>query len=438
MRRGRRLRCIDVAVRGWRMTGNARSAQCRGQRTGSRADCLDGREAVADSAATAEPARFGAGAQPDWSEGDRGRELVRAANLDLQAIRAHYRLGGWLGARYQWVAAEPHYLLVIDSAADLQFDQLRHLATSGLAHCHLFQGKWDSALELASAVLAADQSLIGRGSALQVVGRIRARRGEAGAANVLDEALALAQAGGAPDRIGLVRAARAESAWLRGDRAAVITDTAAATGLIGGPGRAWWEAELAYWRWRAGAEAWPQAVMATPFAWQISGECERGALAWDELGCPYEAARARAEGSSEAALRLAMVSFDQLGAGPALREARRQWRVLGLPGMPRGPNRSTRAHPAQLTPRQAQILGLVVDGCGNRVIASRLFLSKRTVEAHVCTLFTKLGVNCREEAARLARERGLVTVSPGVPGPLAASAPVDGFGGYAPPMPKLR
>ncbi len=415
------------------MTGTSASDWRRGEGTESKADCVDGQNAR--SGAAVGRTRSPVGWELDRSEEERRRNFSGAASLDQAAVRAHLHLGVRLGAQYQWVAAEPHFLVAIAGAADLDRDQMRQLATSGLAYCHLAQGEWDSALDLASAVLAFDRSPIARGTALEVVGRIGARRGEASAVDALDEALALA--GGVRSRIGMVRAARAESAWLRGDRAAVIAETVVATGLIARHGHEWWTAELAYWHWRAGAEAWPEKLMATPFAWQMAGECERSALAWDGLGCPYEAARARAEGTTEETLRAALASFDRLGAGPALREARRRWRILGLPGMPRGPNRSTRSNPAHLTRRQAQILGFVAEGCSNQIIASRLFLSKRTVEAHVFTLFTKLGVSCREEAARLARERGLVMAAPDAAGQPVVSAPVGGFGGCAPPMPNV-
>ena len=50
---------------------------------------------------------------------------------------------------------------------------------------------------------------------------------------------------------------------------------------------------------------------------------------------------------------------------------------------------------------------LVAQGLSNAVIAERLFLSPRTVKAHVAHIFGKLGATNRAAATRFALERGL-------------------------------
>ncbi|WP_019586725.1 ATP-binding protein [Deinococcus apachensis] len=61
-------------------------------------------------------------------------------------------------------------------------------------------------------------------------------------------------------------------------------------------------------------------------------------------------------------------------------------------------------HP-DLTPREAEVLDLIADGLTNAGIARHLEVSVPTVNAHVRTLFSKLGVTTRVMAARLALER---------------------------------
>jgi non-specific serine/threonine protein kinase len=61
-----------------------------------------------------------------------------------------------------------------------------------------------------------------------------------------------------------------------------------------------------------------------------------------------------------------------------------------------------------LTPRERDVLRLVVAGRSNPEIAAALFLSRRTVTTHLTHIFTKLGVAGRAEAAVLAVRRGLV------------------------------
>ena len=63
----------------------------------------------------------------------------------------------------------------------------------------------------------------------------------------------------------------------------------------------------------------------------------------------------------------------------------------------------TWAHPAGLTTRQADVLDLLADGLTNAEIAVRLVLSTRTVDHHVSSILTRLGVASRREAGALAR-----------------------------------
>ena len=54
-----------------------------------------------------------------------------------------------------------------------------------------------------------------------------------------------------------------------------------------------------------------------------------------------------------------------------------------------------------LTPHELQIARLVVGGASTRDVAAKLFISPRTIEAHLSTIFRKLGVrNRRELSAR--------------------------------------
>jgi DNA-binding NarL/FixJ family response regulator len=46
----------------------------------------------------------------------------------------------------------------------------------------------------------------------------------------------------------------------------------------------------------------------------------------------------------------------------------------------------------ELTPREREVLGLMAEGCSNRAICERLFVSPKTVETHVNAIFLKLGL----------------------------------------------
>jgi DNA-binding NarL/FixJ family response regulator len=63
---------------------------------------------------------------------------------------------------------------------------------------------------------------------------------------------------------------------------------------------------------------------------------------------------------------------------------------------------------AQLSAREAEILGLVARGMRNREIAEKLFISENTVRNHILNLLQKLGTTHRTEAVALAIQQGLV------------------------------
>jgi DNA-binding NarL/FixJ family response regulator len=66
------------------------------------------------------------------------------------------------------------------------------------------------------------------------------------------------------------------------------------------------------------------------------------------------------------------------------------------------PKRQARSAPLGLTPRERQVLPLLVAGATNRMIARALFISERTASVHVSNILAKLGAANRTEAARLA------------------------------------
>jgi predicted ATPase/DNA-binding CsgD family transcriptional regulator len=65
--------------------------------------------------------------------------------------------------------------------------------------------------------------------------------------------------------------------------------------------------------------------------------------------------------------------------------------------------------PGQLTAREREIAGLVTDGLSNRQIAEKLFISRRTVDAHLDHIFSKLGITSRVTLTIQLREHSAET-----------------------------
>jgi DNA-binding NarL/FixJ family response regulator len=65
-------------------------------------------------------------------------------------------------------------------------------------------------------------------------------------------------------------------------------------------------------------------------------------------------------------------------------------------------------YPAGLSAREAEVLRLVATGLTNAEVAEELFLSSRTVDWHLGSIYRKLGFRSRTEATRFAADHGLL------------------------------
>jgi len=130
-------------------------------------------------------------------------------------------------------------------------------------------------------------------------------------------------------------------------------------------------------------------------------ELRRALQVWQELGAPYEAARARVlvglacaglgdEEGAELELEAAGTVFEELGARPDVS------RVDSLRPSSAAPDTQG------LSPRELQVLRLVASGETNKAIAAALVLSERTVDRHVSNIYAKLRVSSRAAATAYA------------------------------------
>ncbi len=117
---------------------------------------------------------------------------------------------------------------------------------------------------------------------------------------------------------------------------------------------------------------------------------------FEQAGAPYETAVARLElarvlraagrrPAAAAEARAALASLTRLDARPLARRAGTLVRDLEAPAAGRIPE------PDRLSRRETEVLRLLAGGASNQQIADALYISIRTVERHVSTIYAKLG-----------------------------------------------
>jgi len=63
-----------------------------------------------------------------------------------------------------------------------------------------------------------------------------------------------------------------------------------------------------------------------------------------------------------------------------------------------------------LTPREIEVLGMIAEGLGNKIIAARLGISEHTVKFHIASMFAKLNAGSRTEAVTIGVRQGLIMI----------------------------
>ena len=250
----------------------------------------------------------------------------------------------------------------------------------------------------------------GRFPAQIALARLRIRTGQS-EDGVLDAARAMPTTRRDIMRCGPLAVVDAEAYWLGLSRPGAIEQLRTAFERCRRvQGQSWNLAETALWLTILGEKVPLDEIaprLRPAHRAHIAGDWREAAREWGALGCRYEQAIALSQGD-ETAQREALRLLDEIGALPAAARVRRQLRAMGARAVPRGPIAKTRASPAGLTHRQAQVFALLVQGLDNRQIARRLSISKKTTEHHVSAIIARLGVASRGEAAALAREKGLL------------------------------
>lgn len=336
----------------------------------------------------------------------------RAADAEyrFEEARALFNLASATFDALDFTRSADYAQRALSTATSYEIDALEAVVQSLYARTLAQKGEWTQAEDLAyglldSLPLAAIPSMI-------LIGKLQARMGRPGAKAQLFEAWKHALESGEIQHTGPAAAALAEYGWLTDSLdAELIARLGEVMHEVADKGLSREAGEIALWLSRAGKlESVPDDI-AEPYRLMLERQVEEAVAKWRELDSPYEVAVSMMAGAHAQQLE-ALEILEQLGATAVAARHRSHMRKAGL-SVPRGKSRETRANPAGLTARQAEVLELVAKELTNTEIADQLFLSLRTVENHVSAVLSKLGASSREEASAIGRETGLFSVQTG-------------------------
>jgi DNA-binding NarL/FixJ family response regulator len=119
-------------------------------------------------------------------------------------------------------------------------------------------------------------------------------------------------------------------------------------------------------------------------------------LAWTLLVRGRLHRRAKQRHAAAEALRAAVEQFEKLGAPSWIERTHAELDRVGL-----------RRAPSELTPTERRVAELAASGLTNREVASKAFMSPKTVQANLARVYRKLGISSRAElGARMSEEHG--------------------------------
>ncbi|MFT3692074.1 MAG: LuxR C-terminal-related transcriptional regulator [Kofleriaceae bacterium] len=344
-------------------------------------------------------------------------ELVAAGAIDLQdSLALALRIG------HEEHAARAYTNLSCCSLDTHAIERARAVFREGVAYCddhdldawrlymlgwqamaELYAGATDAAAETAAETLSHKVSLPSRVHPLCVLGRVRARRGDPDIWAPLDEALAIAEPLAEVQRVGPARIARAEAAWLAGDRDRVALEVRAGMANAATRRNGWVAGQLAQFAALAGAPVPIEPWFAAPYR---MSPADAGAYFADR-GSPIDRALSLAAGDTEELLREAFDILDGFEVPAMTGAIARRLRAQGVRSIPRGRRTSTKSNEMGLTARETEVLDCLVDGLKNAEIAKRLFISAKTVDHHVSSILAKLELPDRAAAAKWRKARAV-------------------------------
>ncbi|MEO6000997.1 MAG: AAA family ATPase [Chitinophagaceae bacterium] len=322
--------------------------------------------------------------------------------------RAYTALGSNSVTMKEYVSAKNTLNEGIHYCEERDLDSLKLYMLSWKARLNLEIGNWDEAYSAADNLLKHENLFaVIKIGALTVVATIKMRRGDADALPLLLEAKTRAFETMELQRIIPALSALLEYEWITGD-VCIMEETLDRTiHMIDQLDKISKKNKFYYWMRKARKEYLPLQERYEGYDSTSAAMALEDAALCENLGCSYEQALALFEAEDDDKKK-ALVIVQGLGANAVYEKLKLEMRASGIKSIPRGIRRTTQSNPALLTDRELDVLKLLHEGMQNKEIATRLFISAKTVDHHISAVLYKLEVNSRTKAVQKAIKLGIL------------------------------
>jgi ATP/maltotriose-dependent transcriptional regulator MalT len=297
----------------------------------------------------------------------------------------------------------------IQYCEERDLDSWRTNMLSVKATLNLETGDWKQALNIAKTLVEGQfQTPSFYISSLIVVSSIKMRTTDEDVLPLLLEARSKAFKAKELQRMIPSIVALLEYEWLTGRK--VIEDDELAE-VINGLERSIYKVEnnrFSFWLFKSRKQLLNVAYLFEGYNTSTITKIHKAASLWKRLGCEYYRALVLYDGTDENK-RTAIKITQELGATRTCDKFKREMRMAGIKGIPRGYRKSTQMNTALLTIREIEVLQLLKEGMKNKEIAAQLFISAKTVDHHISSILFKLDVNSRGKAVKEALRQSIIS-----------------------------
>ncbi|HTL06707.1 MAG TPA: LuxR C-terminal-related transcriptional regulator, partial [Chitinophagaceae bacterium] len=323
--------------------------------------------------------------------------------------RAYNNLGINGVAIKEYTIAQKAFEEGIQYSKDKDLDSFTNYMFSWNAKRLLEQGHWEEAYRAAEDIVSKGFQLPAASiCAMDVLATIKMRRGDADALALLQQAKT--KAFQAKDLQGIISSVISllEYEWITGTQVLDKEAYQQSVAMVMQLHDFFDYNDFTFWLGRARNHHLTLRPLHPAYQLQGANAATNAARLWQQWGCPYEEALSIFE-TNEAGQRKAINLLQQLGAVAVCEKLKLRMRSAGIRKIPRGRRKTTLSNTAMLTSREMDLLPLMKEGLQNKEIASRLYISAKTVDHHISSILFKLDVNTRNKAVTEALRQQIIS-----------------------------